>query len=239
MADSTGERRAASDADDGGDDEVVQRVRATLAPLPASDPAAIARILSAVHSRAPSRWGRVSRMSRVSRTAGGWARSPYTIIAGSTLLAAAAVSIFFVRTDELPGDATTAPMVASQPSVPHPSSSTPPTPPTQPTPSAAAVQPAGTRADPEAVVPVQFVLDLATARSVSVVGDFNDWNTTATPMERLPGSTVWTASLSVRPGRHEYSFVVDGTRWIADPRAPRAADSDFGKPGSVLLAVPR
>ena len=227
MADSTRDGRAPSEADDGGGDEVVQRVRAVLAPLPPADPMAVARILSAVHGRAPSRWGRMS------RAAGGWRRSPYTLIAGSTLLAAAAVSIFFVRTGETPSDARLAPMVASQPS------GAPPAGATQPAQSATAVQPAGTSADPEAVVPVQFVLDLATARSVSVVGDFNDWNTTATPMERLPGSTVWTASLSVRPGRHEYSFVVDGTRWIADPRAPRAADSDFGKPGSVLLAVPR
>ena len=34
-------------------------------------------------------------------------------------------------------------------------------------------------------------------------------------------------------------FVVDGKTWIADPRAPRAQDSDFGKPGSVLLVTPR
>ena len=46
---------------------------------------------------------------------------------------------------------------------------------------------------------------------------------------------VWTVTLSVTPGRHVYSFVVDGERWIADPRAPRATDTDFGRPGSVLF----
>jgi hypothetical protein len=29
--------------------------------------------------------------------------------------------------------------------------------------------------------------------------------------------------------------VINGKRWLADPRAPRASDSDFGRPGSVML----
>ena len=101
------------------------------------------------------------------------------------------------------------------------------------------MQPAAARANPEGAVPVQFTLDLPTASTVAVVGDFNEWNTTAAPMRQLPGSNVWTATIVLSPGRHVYSFVVNGETWVADPRAPRAADSDFGKPGSVLLVTPR
>lgn len=38
-----------------GDDDVLRRVRATLAPLPAADPMALARVLAAVHGRSASR----------------------------------------------------------------------------------------------------------------------------------------------------------------------------------------
>jgi 1,4-alpha-glucan branching enzyme len=70
---------------------------------------------------------------------------------------------------------------------------------------------------------------------VHVAGDFNGWSTESAPMMRLPGTNVWTVTVPVKPGRHVYSYVVDGTRWIADPRAPRATDSDFGRPGSVVI----
>ncbi|HYW33097.1 MAG TPA: isoamylase early set domain-containing protein [Gemmatimonas sp.] len=236
MADGTRHPRFVPDNDeDGGDDELLRRVRGALTPLPPANPMAVARVLQAVHGREPSRWERLTR-PMIGRKRG-W----LAVLAGGAMFAAAA-SIVMLRSNganDFPTGATMAgPAVASQrsPSPSEPSLSSPSVP---SAPSAASLQSVGTSTDAEAVVPVQFVLDLATARSVAVVGDFNDWNATVTPMERLPGSGVWTASLAVRPGRHTYSFVVDGTKWIADPRAPRAADSDFGKPGSVLLAVPR
>ena len=83
-------------------------------------------------------------------------------------------------------------------------------------------------------VRVQFVLVSATARRVSVVGDFNDWNPQATPLELVGG--VWSSETIVSPGRHDYAFVVDGSRWIADPSAPRAPADELGGGYSVLIA---
>jgi hypothetical protein len=80
---------------------------------------------------------------------------------------------------------------------------------------------------------VQFVLVAPEAGSVALVGDFNDWDLTATPLRQGAGGT-WSASLRLPPGRHRYAFVVDGSRWIADPTAPPAPDDDFGSPGSVV-----
>jgi hypothetical protein len=80
---------------------------------------------------------------------------------------------------------------------------------------------------------VQFVLVSPDAKAVALVGDFNDWDVAATPLQRGQGGT-WSASLRLLPGRHRYAFVVDGTRWIADPTAPPAPDDDFGSPGSVV-----
>ena len=81
--------------------------------------------------------------------------------------------------------------------------------------------------------PVPFVLTAANAVRISIVGDFNDWDPAATPLQRVDGHGWWVV-VNLRPGRYRYSFVVDGTRWIADPSAPRSADNDFGTANSVV-----
>lgn len=92
------------------------------------------------------------------------------------------------------------------------------------------------RAEPESTgagtTPVQFVFVAATARSVSLVGDFNDWDIQATPMVRTP-SGVWSVVVPLEAGRFSYSFVVDD-RWHADPQAT-VSTNDFGRPSSSLL----
>ena len=85
-----------------------------------------------------------------------------------------------------------------------------------------------------AAVRVQFVLVAPDAKSVAVVGDFNDWNPSATPLESARG--MWSSEEVVTAGRHDYAFVIDGTRWIADPSAPRAPADELGGGYSVLIA---
>ena len=87
----------------------------------------------------------------------------------------------------------------------------------------------------EAPLQVQFVLDARRARSVAVVGDFNDWDKTATPLERDSTSGIWSTLATVRPGRHVYAFIVDGTVWTLDPNAPRTKDADYGTEQSVVM----
>jgi 1,4-alpha-glucan branching enzyme len=41
------------------------------------------------------------------------------------------------------------------------------------------------------------------ARQVSVVGDFNQWNPSTTPMARMPDGR-WMASLELSHGYHQY-----------------------------------
>ena len=227
---------------DEGDDEVLRRVRATLAPLPAADPMAVARVLAAVHGRAPSPW------SRWSRALGTLRRPGLSLVGGTTLLAAAVVGIVMTR-DSAPTNVSAGTESAAVSTLPphnpleRPREDTTRIPPFAgrfPDPMPVDLSRAVTTAlGPEAAVPVQFVFDASTATSVSLVGDFNDWSAEATPMQQLPGSGVWTATLAITPGRHVYAFIVDGKTWTPDPRAPRAADSDFGKPGSVLLVMPR
>lgn len=79
----------------------------------------------------------------------------------------------------------------------------------------------------------QFVLVAPEATSVSLVGDFNGWDPGVTPLVRR--GDVWEVEVALDPGRHVYSFVVDGERWVPDAGAPLAPDDDFGRPSSVIL----
>lgn len=81
---------------------------------------------------------------------------------------------------------------------------------------------------------VQFVVVVREASSVALVGDFNDWDDTATPMAPVAGNGVWTVTVPLAAGRYRYSFLVDGLTWLPDPAAPRALDDDFGRPNSVV-----
>ena len=82
---------------------------------------------------------------------------------------------------------------------------------------------------------VELVLRAPAASRVHVAGDFNGWNQHDAPMRRDSASGLWSARLTLRPGRHVYAFVVDDSLWVQDPRAPSATDADYGRPGSVLL----
>jgi Glycogen recognition site of AMP-activated protein kinase len=81
------------------------------------------------------------------------------------------------------------------------------------------------------LVTVRFVLVAPEARQVSLAGTFNQWNPQATPLIRA--GNVWTATLTLPAGQHQYAFVVDGARWVPDPGAP-AVDDGFGRRNSVL-----
>jgi hypothetical protein len=92
-------------------------------------------------------------------------------------------------------------------------------------------------AAPDTVHVVRFVFSDADARAVSLVGDFNDWAKGATPLVQEQGDGIWSASLVVPAGRHEYAFVVDrngAEQWVADPAATRIQD-DFGVESSVVM----
>jgi hypothetical protein len=84
-------------------------------------------------------------------------------------------------------------------------------------------------------IPVQFVLVAPEARSVAVVGDFNNWGLGDTALVAENHNGVWSVSAPVPAGVHRYAFLVNGEQWVADPTAPRAAGDDFGQPSSALV----
>ncbi|MFN8580574.1 MAG: isoamylase early set domain-containing protein [Gemmatimonadaceae bacterium] len=88
------------------------------------------------------------------------------------------------------------------------------------------------------IVQRQLTLLAPNAKSVAIVGDFNDWDVARGTMQRLTPDGLWSITLPLRVGRHEYQFVVDDTVRIADPTAPQS-ESDFGAANSVITVGPR
>jgi hypothetical protein len=72
------------------------------------------------------------------------------------------------------------------------------------------------------------------AEAVALVGDFNAWNPTATPLERTADGQAWTGSVMLTPGRHTYAFVVDGVV-TPDPNVPSLRDPDYDVEVSTLI----
>ena len=72
------------------------------------------------------------------------------------------------------------------------------------------------------------------ARDVRLVGDFNAWGQGEGPLrvERRDGR--WVFHLELRPGRYQYSFFVDGRKWLPDPNAPGIIPDGFGGKNSLL-----
>jgi len=84
---------------------------------------------------------------------------------------------------------------------------------------------------------VRLVVVQPGARVVQAAGDFNGWNPSRTPLEQTADG-AWTVTLPLEPGRYEYSFVVDGDRWIGDPFAVEKSNDGFGSQNAVLDVRP-
>lgn len=82
---------------------------------------------------------------------------------------------------------------------------------------------------------VVFTWKDSSAKSVFVVGDFNEWNTTATPLQK-DSSGLWTTPVSLKEGDHSYKFLVDGD-WKLDPINPKQADDGTGIVNSILTVA--
>ncbi len=105
--------------------------------------------------------------------------------------------------------------------------------------SAPALQPvADFTRDPSALELQQFLLIAPNATSVSLVGDFSDWDASRFKMERVSDDGAWSITVPLPPGRYEYQFEVDGKLRITDPTRPQTS-SDFGSANSVITVEHR
>jgi hypothetical protein len=61
----------------------------------------------------------------------------------------------------------------------------------------------------------QFKYEDTSAKNISLVGDFNNWNPYSTPLKNF-GAGEFSINIRLMPGIHSYCFVVDD-EWKADP----------------------
>jgi hypothetical protein len=193
-------------------DETIIRIAAALRPLPEVDEAQKARVLVAVAAERERLRERRIRIIRTRRLAGG----------GAIVAAAGLVAAVWLRSPGRAAESAARTKAVATSDVGMNDSA-----------------PADARLAADAkgagYKSVQVMLRAPGAQHVSVVGDFNAWDTHADAMSRDAVTGLWSHTLALRPGRHVYAFVVDDSVWMRDPRSPEAADEDFGRPGSVLL----
>ncbi|MBI5579527.1 MAG: hypothetical protein HY895_10275 [Deltaproteobacteria bacterium] len=84
-------------------------------------------------------------------------------------------------------------------------------------------------------VAVVFSVELPTARSVSVIGSFSNWQPHACELKKDNGEGVWTVTLLLPAGRYEYAFLVDGGTILSTPRAGFHQDDGFGNQNNFLV----
>jgi len=73
------------------------------------------------------------------------------------------------------------------------------------------------------------------AERVNLVGEFNDWDTTATPMSRTRSDANWKASLDLEVGkRYRFRYLVDGKEWLNDWHADDHVENPYGSYDSIV-----
>jgi Carbohydrate-binding module 48 (Isoamylase N-terminal domain) len=220
------ENELSNAADDGADDLLIRRAARELKAPVAFGADFDARVMAAVRAAAAEDAAgrhadvRDVRAPRGARRAWAWVIRPRTLrvspLAG--LAAAAALAFVMVGVSQRSGSGTAAPDARLAERI-----------------DTGTHRPAANVAPRAAVQQVQFVLVAPTAKSVALVGDFNDWS--AVPLAPVQVGGAWTITVPLAPGRYTYNFVVDGSRVMPDPAAPEAPADDFGTPASVVTVA--
>ena len=91
---------------------------------------------------------------------------------------------------------------------------------------------------PDTVFVTKFYIVAPGAKQVTLVGDFNDWDQRKNKLAPVQnGNGMWAVDVNLPAGVYSYAFLIDGKEWRADPRAPRVAGDDFGRPSSVITVA--
>ncbi len=93
-----------------------------------------------------------------------------------------------------------------------------------------------TLAESQKFIPVVFALDMPDARSVQVIGSFNNWVPQPCELRKDNGAAKWILTVPLQPGRYEYAFLVD-KKHMPHPHAELYQDDGFGNKNTVLALL--
>ena len=81
--------------------------------------------------------------------------------------------------------------------------------------------------------PVEFRFQAEPGKNIVVAGAFNNWNPTKMTLTDK-GDGLYTVTVHLPPGSHEYKFVVNGV-WQIDSQNPEMVQNDFGSMNSIIM----
>jgi|GEM_PF-950097 len=79
----------------------------------------------------------------------------------------------------------------------------------------------------------RFTVKADQVREICLAGDFNQWKVCDAPLSRV-AEGVWSITIELPRGRHEYMFVIDG-KWVTDPSAMGYSTDGFGNRNALLV----
>ncbi|MCS7063384.1 MAG: hypothetical protein NZM04_04960, partial [Methylacidiphilales bacterium] len=97
-------------------------------------------------------------------------------------------------------------------------------------------------------IPIRFVLtqnsvnsvgsavNLSTAKSVNLLGTFNNWTNNVMELEKVAPDR-WEGTFLIPPGDHQYKFFINGHLWLADPFSNTSNNSNDNPSGNTKITV--
>lgn len=94
---------------------------------------------------------------------------------------------------------------------------------------------------------VKFIYDSPSAKSVALVGEFNNWTTPGSSvpenetrnivldMEKNKESGFWERVMYLEPGKYQYKYYIDGGTWKYDQNTLEKTDDSFGGYNSLVI----
>ena len=81
---------------------------------------------------------------------------------------------------------------------------------------------------------VRFTVSAPGAKAVCLVGSFNGWIKSATPMAILEG-TLWSVVVPLKEGEYPFMYVIDESQWVTPPHADDFVTDGFGQTNGVVV----
>lgn len=76
------------------------------------------------------------------------------------------------------------------------------------------------------------------AKTVKVVGDFNDWNAEKAPRMKKQKNGIFKAVVELETGKeYQFRYLIDGQDWENDWQADNYVTTPFGVDNSVVSAL--
>ena len=82
---------------------------------------------------------------------------------------------------------------------------------------------------------VRIIFFSPEASSVALIGDFNEWGQREVTLAESSDRGIWEFSMALKPGVYHYNLLVDGEKWVANPKSSTLVPDGFGGYNSVLV----